>query len=240
VSCFFSLTYLLAMQSALRLARAIGKNADAGELERRIASISESISKAFWDPGKRCFRDNLRGATYSVHSNLFAVRAGIVTPEQLAGIQARVREELRSVFLNGYDPSGGYRVSSHFSFYILEGLYKAGLLETAENLMRQGWGHFLAHGAKTTPEFFSMEQSLCHAWSASPAYYLSKHALGIEFPEAPDLDTVRIHVQASGITDAEGAWPHPRGLVEVKWHTEDGHRVFDFVRAPAGVRVIAG
>jgi hypothetical protein len=166
---------------------------------------------------------------------LFAVRAGIVTPEQLAGIRARVADELRTPFVNGYDPSGGYRVSSHFCFYILDGLYKAGLADTAESLMRQGWGYFLAHGAKTTPEFFNMEQSLCHAWSASPAYYLSKHVLGIEFPEAPNLDVVHIDVQASSITEAEGAWPHPRGEIAVKWHTMDGRRVFDYVRAPAGV-----
>jgi len=238
VSCFFSLSYLVAMQSALRLARAISKGADAGELERRIATLSENISKAFWDPAKRCFRDNLTGATYSVHSNLFAVRAGIATPEQLAGIRAHVAGDLHSPFVNGYDASGGYRVSSHFCFYILDGLYKAGLVETAESLMRQGWGYFLAHGAKTTPEFFNMEQSLCHAWSASPAYYLSKHVLGIEFPEAPNLDVVRIDVQASSITDAEGAWPHPRGTIDVKWHMTDGRRVFDYVRAPTGVKVV--
>jgi hypothetical protein len=240
VSCFFSLSYLLAMQSALRLARAISKGTDARELERRIATVSESIPKAFWDGEKRCFRDNLTGATHSVHSNLFAVRAGIVTPEQLAGIRAHVAGDLRTPFVNGYDASGGYRVSSHFCFYILDGLYKAGLVETAESLMRQGWGFFLAQGAKTTPEFFNMEQSLCHAWSASPAYYLSKRVLGIEFPEAPNLDVVRIDVQASSIADAEGAWPHPRGTIEVKWHMADGRRVFDYVRAPAGVQVMMG
>jgi len=235
VSCFFSLSYLLAVQSAVRMARAIGRSGDAGELERRAAALSTNISKAFWDFEKRCFRDNLTGTTYSVHSNLFAVRAGIVTPEQLSGIRARVADELRTPFINGYDPSGGYRVSSHFCFYILEGLYKAGLANTAESLMREGWGYFLARGAKTTPEFFNMEQSLCHAWSASPAYYLSKHVLGIDFPEAPNLDVVHIAVQASGITEAEGAWPHPRGEIEVKWHMSDGKRVFDYVRAPVGV-----
>ena len=46
---------------------------------------------------------------------------------------------------------------------------------------------------------------------------------------------VHIDVQASSITEAEGAWPHPRGEIEVKWHTVDGRRVFDYVRAPAGV-----
>jgi hypothetical protein len=68
---------------------------------------------------------------------------------------------------------------------------------------------------------------------------LSKHVLGIEFPEAPNLDVVRIAVQASSITEAEGVWPHPRGTIDVKWHMSDGRRVFDYVRAPTGVRVIA-
>jgi len=73
------LTYLLSVQSAVRLARAIGRSGDAGELQRRAAILAANISKTFWDPEKRCFRYNLAGSTYSVHSNLFALRAGIVT-----------------------------------------------------------------------------------------------------------------------------------------------------------------
>jgi hypothetical protein len=238
VSCFFSLTYLLAMQSGLRLARAIGKEDYARSYERRVAILSQSIPRVFWDERKGCFRDNVKGTTHSLDSSLFAVRAGIVTPAQLSAIRIHVAQELRSVFLNGYDATGGFNVSSEFAFYIFDGLYKAGLAGVAENLMRQGWGHFLSHGLKTTPEYFTMDQSLCHAWSASPAYYLSKYVLGIEFPDAPNLDVVRINVQANSITEAEGAWPHPRGVVEVKWHLDGERRVFDFVRAPAGVRVI--
>lgn len=238
VSCFFSLSYLVAVQSAIRLARAIGRNADAAAWERRASALSAAISKAFWDPGQGCFRDNLAGATHSIHSNLFAVRAGIASPEQLAGIRKRVAGELRTPFVNGFDASQGYRVSSHFAFYILDGLYRAGLADTAESLMREGWGYFLARGARTTPEFFSMEHSLCHAWSASPAYYLSKRVLGIEFPQAPNLDIVRIAVQASSITEADGAWPHPRGEIAVKWHMDAGKRIFDHVKAPAGVKIL--
>ena len=239
LSCFFSLAYLLALQSGLRLARAIGQNEDALDLERRVTVISRSIARTFWDESKRSFRDNLTGKTRSVASNLFAVRAGVASMEQLAGIRAHVARELRSIFVNGYDPSGGFKVSTNFAFYIFDGLYKAGLAGVAEAMTREVWGYFLANGLKTTPEFIGMDQSLCHAWSASPAYYLSKYALGIEFPQAPDLDSVRIKVQAQSLTSAEGAWPHPRGVIEVKWHMEEGRRVFDYLRAPAGVRIVA-
>ena len=237
LSCFFSLAYLLALQSGLRLARAIGKEDEARNLERRVTILSRSIPMSFWDEQKGCYRDNLKGTTHSLDSSLFAVRAGIVTPEQLSAIRIHVTRELRSVFLNGYDATGGFNVSSAFAFYIFDGLYMAGMSEVAENLMRQGWGHLLSHGLKTTPEYFTMDQSLCHAWSASPAYYLSKYVLGIAYPDAPNLDTVRINVQAHGITAAEGAWPHPRGVIEVKWHMDGERRIFDFVRAPAGVRI---
>jgi glycogen debranching enzyme len=239
LSCFFSLAYLLAVQSALRLAQAIGETTDARDLERRAALLARSIAQTFWDEPRRCYRDNLKGATHSVHSSLFAVRAGIVSPAQLAGIRTHVAGELRSAFLNGYDPSGGFKVSSAFAFYVFDGLYKAGLAGVAEELMREVWGYFLAQGLKTTPEFINMDQSLCHAWSASPAYYLSKYALGIEFPDAPRLDRVRINVQTGSLTAAEGSWPHPRGVIEVKWHTGNGRRVFDYVRAPAGVEIVS-
>jgi hypothetical protein len=113
------------------------------------------------------------------------------------------------------------------------------LEEIAENMMRQGWGWVLAQGLKTCPEYFSISPklSLCHAWSASPTYYLSKYILGVHFPKAPELDIVEIRVQTQSITQAEGAFPHPKGLIEVKWHTENGKRIFDKVKAPEGVEI---
>jgi len=236
-SCFYSCAYLIALESALVLARAIGKNADADHIEARIATLKRSIPATFWDPDKKCFADTTARRTYSAHSNLFAVRAGAVPKERIEGVRAHVARELRSLFVNGYDAEAGFLVSASFAFFILDGLYKAGLVETAENLMRQGWGYFLTKGMKTAPEFFTLDQSLCHAWSASPVYYLSKYVLGIHYPAPPDLDRVEICVHAHSITEAEGTWPHPRGVIRVKWHTEDGRRVFDEVKAPRGVQV---
>ena len=237
VNCFYSCAYLIALRSALVLGKAINRTEDARRMERRIESLERTIPAAFWNPDKRCFSDNLDRGTHSVHSNLFAVRARVVAGDRLPAIQEYVRRELRSLFVNGYDATAGFLVSSRFAFYILDGLYQAGLADTAENLIRQGWGFCLPKGLKTCPEFFSLDQSLRHAWSASPVYYLSKYLLGVHYPGAPDLSRVEIRVQARSVTEAEGTWPHPGGLIEVKWHMEGARRVFDYVKAPGGVRV---
>jgi len=216
IHCVFSCTYLMAMQSAEILADAIDKNADAIYLQKRIKRLTNSINARFWDVEKKRYSDNLKRTTYSVPANLFPVMAGIVSHDQLESIREYVSRELRSIFVNGFDPSDGTNTSPNFAFYIFDGLYRAGLADIAENLMKQGWGWALAQGLKTCPEYFRLTSSLCHAWSASPTYYLSKYVLGVHFPKAPDLNEVEIHVQTNQVKHAEGAFPHPEGLIEVE------------------------
>jgi len=91
-------------------------------------------------------------------------------------------------------------------------------------------------GSKTCTEFFSKKGSWCHAWSASPACYLSKNALGVQISGDPDCDDVEIRVQTA-LEWAEGTYPHPKGSIHIKWHTENGVRVFGRVEVPDGVKV---
>ncbi|MFD1678097.1 alpha-L-rhamnosidase N-terminal domain-containing protein [Alicyclobacillus fodiniaquatilis] len=237
IHCVFSCVYLIALQSAVVLAEAIGEVAEVQALQRRIDILSKSIYEQFWNPDLGCYSDNLERTTHSVHASLFAVRAGVVDAAQSASIQHFAARELRSLFVDGYSPQHGVLISPSYAFYILDALYQLGMAETAERLIRQGWGWMLAQGLRTCPEYFDLNLSLCHAWSASPTFYLSKQLLGVHFPEAPNLDVVDIRVQAHSVTEAEGAFPHPRGCIEVKWHTEAHGRVLDYVKVPAGVRV---
>ena len=199
--------------------------------------LGRSVVNNFWDPEKECFSDNLERTTHSVHANLFVIRAGIANDHQTRALRKHVESQLPGLFLNGYDSSDGIRCSAPFSYYIFEGLYKLGLYRTAENIMRQGWGWALAQGIRTTPEYFDLDSSLCQAWSGSPTWYLSRHVLGVSFPIAPDLNQVEIEVKTADLLFAEGAFPHPDGVIEVKWHMEGQRRIFDYVRAPEGVHV---
>ncbi|SFT14629.1 alpha-L-rhamnosidase N-terminal domain-containing protein [Paenibacillus sp. BC26] len=237
IHCVFSCTYLIALRAAAKLAGAIGKREEISELERRIATLEQSIRDTFWDEERGCYSDNEQKLSHSAHASLFAARAGVLTAEQLEPVRAHVRSDLKSLFVNGYGPEDGVYVSPSFSFYIFEGLYLIGLTDTAERMMRQGWGWFLQKGLKQTPEYYDLGQSLCHAWSACPTYFMSTHVLGVHLPTIEKPDEVVIHVQTAEVTEAEGAVPHALGLIEVKWHTDkNGARVFDYVRVPDGLR----
>ncbi len=237
IHCLFSITYLIALQSAKALAVATNKNDDAIRLEKRTTVLAKSINEKFWDDAKNCYADNLEKSSYSIHASLFAVRAGIVDAAKLPFIKQHVTDKLPALFVNGFDAEDGVYTSPSFAFYIFDGLYKAGLEDVAEKIMRQGWGWMLYKGFKTCPEYFTFDQSHCHAWSASPTYYLSKYVLGVHYPIAADTDNVEIKVQTNTVTAAEGNFPHPKGAVAVKWHTENGKRIFDYVKAPKGVKV---
>ncbi|MDX2189833.1 MAG: trehalase family glycosidase [Bacteroidota bacterium] len=240
MNCEFSCTYLIALRCAKKLADAIGKKEDSKNYAFRIDTLSKSIHDLLWDESEGCYADNFEKKTHSSHASLFAIRAGVVDEKQLEKIKPKVAYQLRSLFVNGYDDKNGVYMSPSYAFYIFDGLYKAGLYDTAENLIRQGWGFFLTKGNRTTPEYFddTNMQSRCHAWSASPVYYLSKYILGIHFPNLPDANTVEIKPLTNTIQHAEGVYPHPKGgLIEVKWHTENGKKVFDYVKAPNGVKV---
>ncbi|QJD86781.1 alpha-L-rhamnosidase-related protein [Cohnella herbarum] len=238
IHCVFSCTYLIAMRCAAELAAAIGRTEDRLELERRIAIVERSIREMFWDGTRGCYSDNAARTTSSVHASLFAARSGVLTEEQLEPLRSHVRRNLRSLFVNGYGPEDGVYVSPSFSFYIFDGLYRIGLADVAERMMRQGWGWFLQQGLQQTPEYYDLAQSLCHAWSACPTYFLSRYVLGVCPPGLEHPDEVTIDVRTADVTAAEGTVPHPRGIVEVKWHLDEtGARIFDYVRAPEGIRV---
>ena len=238
IHCIFSIEYLIALQSTVELAALIGRQEDVKDLERRIAILTRTIPDSFWDEEKGCFADNLEFETHSAHASLYAVRAGIVAGERLERVRRYVAGQMENLFFNGYDPSEGALTSPNYAFYILDGLYKAGLAGTAENLMRQGWGWILSQGFKTCPEYFTAEASHCHAWSAGPTYYLSRYALGISFPEAPNMDRVALDIQTGGLRWAEGTLPHPKGVIGIKWHAEGERKVIDSLHLPKGVEFI--
>lgn len=237
IHCVFSCTYLMALRSAEALAAVLGETKDQEDISKRIHILEESIPKAFWNEELGCFGDNLDRTSHSAHASLYAVRAGGVNEEQLLSIRKYIRSVLKSVFVNGYDPTDGVLLSPAFAFYIFDGLYKAGLPDVAERIMKDGWGWMLAKGLRTCAEYFTLEDSLCHAWSGSPTYYLSSHVLGVTFPQGLYADEVEIHVSTDKVSWAEGAVPHPKGLIEVKWHMEDSNRVFDYVKVPQGINV---
>ncbi len=112
--------------------------------------------------------------------------------------------------------------SPWFLFFTLETLLKRHEVETVITLIREQWGRMLAQGATTFWETFPNLQathwsrSLCHGWSAAPAYFLSTQVLGIQLT-APGYSHVRIAPHTSNLSWAKGTVPTPQGDIYVSW-----------------------
>ena len=137
-------------------------------------------------------------------------------------LRENLRRNLNSVFANGWGSRDGANFGPEFAFYLFDGLYRAGLEELTENLMCEGWGWMLTQGLTTCGEHFPLDHSHCHAWAASPAYYLSREVLGIKFPKLPNVNVVEIDIRSHRAWWAEGTYPHPLGEIYVKWEPQGG------------------
>ena len=114
--------------------------------------------------------------------------------------------------------------SPWFLFFTLETLIALGHTEMALEIVGTQWARMLEKGATTFWETFPggvgaghWSRSLCHGWSAAPAYFLSTQVLGIT-PAAAGYAHVAVapHPPA-GLTWARGVTPTPRGDVTVSW-----------------------
>jgi hypothetical protein len=133
--------------------------------------------------------------------------------------------------------------SPWFLFFTLETLFQHGNDDDALQLLREQWNRMLEKGATTFWETFPghiggghWSRSLCHGWSAAPAYFLSTKVLGVT-PAAPGYSRIRIAPQPWNLQWARGVVPTPHGPVSVAWHIDgDGKFQIEY-HAPAGCEV---
>lgn len=133
--------------------------------------------------------------------------------------------------------------SPWFLFFTLETLFNEGLSGEALTILREQWNRILEKGATTFWETFPgfignghWSRSLCHGWSAAPAYFLSSRVLGIT-PAAAGYRKIRIAPEPFHLTWASGTVPTPHGPVSVAWRLkEDGQLDIEY-HAPEGCEV---
>ncbi len=235
LSCNFNALWAGSMNAAAELCAMAGQNDQAVALRRRAESTITLIRDLLWDESKGLYADNQHKKHHSVQANAAAVLHGIALSEQIEGIRRMMARELEDNFYAHTGPEQSARVSPHYTFYILDALYRLDLSGTAEKVMRRCWGWMLDRGATTTFEFFSDKNSLCHAWASSPAWYLARDVLGVQV--TAESDCIRVTPKADKISWAQGVYPHPRGPIEVTWRKVDGVLKLD-VKGPDGLPVV--
>lgn len=84
--------------------------------------------------------------------------------------------------------------------------------------------------------YVGLRHSFCHGWASGPTAWLSEHVLGVE-PVDPGFKTVRIDPHLGDLEWAEGTFPTPYGLIEVRHQKNADGSVSSDVKLPKGVKL---
>ena len=83
--------------------------------------------------------------------------------------------------------------------------------------------------------YVGLRHSFCHGWASGPTAWLSRHVLGIE-PVGVGFHQVRIDPHLGDLEWAEGSFPTPYGVIEVRHRKAQDGSVTSSVKLPKGIR----
>jgi alpha-L-rhamnosidase len=148
----------------------------------------------------------------SVLAQAYALSYEVVaTDRQPAVIQSMLN-------LLGEDPQQS-KIGTYGFYWVINALGKFDYTDEALDLIRLYYGYMLDQGATTWWEWFgalnNYQNSLSHAWSGSPTWFLSSHVLGVQ---VTGENTWSLTIpQASSVEWAEGSLPLGDSAVSVRW-----------------------
>jgi hypothetical protein len=236
---------------AARLARALGWERAAERCAARAGSIGRAIDARHWDERRGAYVDivdpvsGLQDLRMSQHANAGMALWGEAPADRIGRALDRITDSSRLTFTPGppiaptgqpLEPENGVVLANTFySHFVYEALGRHGRFDEALRLMRERYGPMLARGATTLWESFDPTASLCHGFSASPTYQLSRRVLGVS-PAEPGFAAISVTPDLADLDHAEGAVPTARGDVEVRLERA-GDGFVAQVRAPAGTPI---
>lgn len=137
----------------------------------------KSSEKVLYNSEKNMFVNKKDNYQYSVHSTVWMILGGVIAGE-------KARDALFDA-LNSKENIKPFTPYMHH--YVLEAMFKLGLKDEAFEYMKQYWGGMTDIGADTffevfvpdNPEFSPYKDkkmnSMCHAWSCTPTYFIREY-----------------------------------------------------------------
>jgi len=202
---------------------------------RQVAdAVARTVKTRFWDAERGLFVTYV-GEQAIPHHHAELTQALSL----LAGVpDVAEAESLRRTLAGSDDRLVGTTLSQ--SVYKFDALlsggetFAAGVFER----IRADWGYMLSQGATSFWETLDGERafghcgSLCHGWSAVPAYILPRYLLGAE-PLAPGFRKFRVAPLVTAADSASGTIPTPYGDIEIEWR-KNGEKYSGTLTVPDG------
>lgn len=167
---------LYAMQSAIAIAKEVGKNREAECLFETYELYRKAAKLKFYDENKGLFTSGA-DKQVSYASQVWMVLGNVIEPEMGLEVLHNVAAEKDAVEM----------VTPYIYHYYIEALLKCGAKDEALAVMKNYWGGMAELGADTFWELYNPKNpdespyggtivnSYCHAWSCAPAYFLRRY-----------------------------------------------------------------
>jgi len=212
-----------------KMARAVGKTQEAGQLRKRHTTFFKAFQRHFFDHTRGIYTDGIGTDHASLHANLYPLVFGLVPEKE----KQRVLDHIKTK---------GMACGVYSANYLLEGLFDAAEGAYAMSLLTsksdRSWYNMLRVGATMTTEAWDNKykdnNGWSHAWSASPVHILPRKVLGIT-PAEPGFKRATIKPQPAGLTWAKAKLPTIRGPIEAGFEQE-AHGFALAVSLPANMK----
>lgn len=221
-----------ALNAIARVAVQIGQKRLEQLCSDRSSMIREHINRSHWDEARGLYVDSVDPETgrqrlrASQHGNALALLFDLALPERVENVLAAITDRSRlrltdappiAVGNGPFDDAHDIvRANSFFSHFVYDAIARAGRADWVFDEIRKQYGPMLASGATTLWESFEPVASLCHGFSATPVYQLSRHMLGIT-PAEPGYRAFRVTNAGAAAGEARGTIPTRWGAIDIVW-----------------------
>lgn len=222
-----TLFWILALQGAARVERALGDETMAGYWEAKAARAGEGVIRVFWSEERGMVADTDRKNHFSEHAQALAIISGILDAAKCRRAEAALLEAPDLA-----------RATVYFSHYLFEAYFKIGRGDLFLKRLDL-WRTYVKMGLRTPLESPDSDdgkaeaRSDCHAWGSHPLYWLQSGTAGV-MPAEPFFKSVRIAPQPGQSKFVRAKVPHPMGFIDVDLAFEGG-KASGSVILPEGV-----
>lgn len=170
--------YLYTLSHFTSLLKSLG-DSDEKKYSDLLVSVRKASKKHLFDEDKALFVNSLDNFQLSIHSQVWMILGGVIDGEEGKSLLLRALQSKQAK----------QPVTPYMQHYVVEAMMKLGMKNEATEYIKNFWGGMVKKGADTfweayvpdEPDFSPYDDrlinSLCHAWSCTPSYFIRKYNL---------------------------------------------------------------
>ena len=241
---YFNVLYVLALDNAAAIARALGHKDDEARWIDRARNVSDAVNTYRWDSVNGAYFDGQCGDTpcpqHAQDGNSISIVSGVANQSRAISTLSYLSNNMARPYGNAFydtDDLGNtfsQRVYAFMSYFEIQARFLTGKVDSALDQIRRMYGHMsrndpgitmwegIGPNGKPYEEGFT---SMAHGWSTGVVPALTNFLLGVR-PTGPGFSTWTIKPHPGDVKWAKGEVPTPEGPIKIFWYSNVESGIF--------------